>query len=65
MYRPSILVIMETICDPNRPKKTFKLLGFNGLHCINVRGYAGGVVVSWREYNVSMNLVEKNYNMST
>lgn len=57
MYRSIILVIMETVCDPNKLNKTFQLLGFDGWHFTDVRGYARGFVVVWREDDVCMSLI--------
>lgn len=53
MYLPSILVIMDKICDPNKVNKNFQLLGFDGWNFTYVRGYAGGFVIAWREGDVS------------
>ena len=47
MYRPSILLITETRCDPNKLKKEFQLLGFDGWHYPDFRGYARGIMVAW------------------
>jgi exonuclease III len=40
--KPDILVILETRCDPEKLRKTFNLLGYNGYDFTEVRGYAGG-----------------------
>lgn len=60
MYRPRILVIMETRCDPNKLEKTFQLLGSDGWCCTNIRGYAGGLVVVSIEGDVSISLAKLN-----
>lgn len=60
MYRPRILVIMETRCDPNKLEKTFQLLGSDGWCYTNIRGYAGGLVVVSTEGDVSISLTKLN-----
>ncbi|PNX89465.1 hypothetical protein L195_g045585, partial [Trifolium pratense] len=48
-YKPVMVVIMETRCDPNRLRRTFMLLGFDKFIATEVEGYSGGIVVAWKE----------------
>jgi hypothetical protein len=43
-----MIVILETRCDPEKLRKTFHLLGFDGFLATKVIGYAGGIVVGWK-----------------
>lgn len=48
---------METRVDPNKLKRTFQLLGFDGFCCSNVNGFAGGIVVAWKTEVVQLVVV--------
>ncbi|PNX94787.1 hypothetical protein L195_g017967 [Trifolium pratense] len=43
------MVIMETRVDPKKLSKTFKLLGFDNMQHTECRGFAGGIVVAWKD----------------
>jgi hypothetical protein len=47
---------METRVDPNKLKKSFKLLGFDYMHHSDCRGFAGGIVVAWKSSDVHINV---------
>jgi hypothetical protein len=59
--KPVMLVIMETRCDPCKLKKTFNLLGFDGFLASEVNGYAGGIVVVWKEDYMMVNMQIKKF----
>jgi hypothetical protein len=60
-WKPSMLVIMETRCDPNKLKRTFNLLGFDGFLASEAVGYAGGIVVVWNENLFTVELIHKSF----
>lgn len=57
VYKPNILVIMETRCEPNRVAKVLKKLGFDDIVSNSNDGYAGGIIVAWKSYRVQIELV--------
>ncbi|XP_058767392.1 uncharacterized protein LOC131641086 [Vicia villosa] len=54
IYHLVILVIMETRCDPCRVAKTLKKLGFHDYVANSNNGFAGGIIVAWREDSVHL-----------
>lgn len=44
--KPSIYVILETRCDPNKIQKSLKLLGFYEYLVMENHGFAGGIGVA-------------------
>lgn len=58
---PEILVILETRIDPLKIKRTFSLLGFEGFISSEVRGFAGGIVVAWKESYANITLIAKSF----
>lgn len=60
-----MLVITEIRCDPEKLKRTFNLLGYDGFHAMNTNGYSGGIVVVWKVNKLMVQLVyKKNSNFS-
>jgi hypothetical protein len=59
MYKPVMLVIVETRCDPNKLCRTFDLLGYDGFSATEVNGYAGGIVVAWKEDHINVDICKK------
>ncbi|GAU43241.1 hypothetical protein TSUD_241320 [Trifolium subterraneum] len=59
--RPSMVVIMETRCDPNKLKRTFNLLGFDGFIATDSSGFAGGIITAWKEDCISVTLENKKF----
>ncbi|PNX73217.1 ribonuclease H [Trifolium pratense] len=60
-WRPVMVVIVETRCDPNRLKRTFNLLEFDGFLASDVDGYAGGIVIAWKENLFMVDLIYKTF----
>lgn len=58
---PEILVILETRIDPLKIKRTFALLGFEGFISSEVRGFARGIVVVWKENYANISLISKGF----
>lgn len=56
-----MLVIMETKYDPNKLKKNFNKLGFNGLLAINIIGYVGGIALTWKDDSMHITLIQKQF----
>lgn len=54
LHRPDILIIRETRIDPIKLRRTFTLLGYNGFTYSQVRGFAGGIIIAWKEDYVSI-----------
>jgi hypothetical protein len=61
MYKPILLVIVETRCDPLSLEKTFKLLGYDGLVASEVHGYAGGIAVAWQTQYITVDVCIKKF----
>jgi exonuclease III len=59
--RPDIFVIMETRVDPKKLEKTLNLLGFDKMVYENCRGFAGGILVAWKEDSVTVNLLKNDF----
>jgi hypothetical protein len=47
-WKPVMLVIMETRCNPDKLKKTFNLMGYDGFLATENSGFAGGIIVAWK-----------------
>lgn len=45
MKNPSMLVVVETLCDPLELRNTFEKLDFGGFLFTKVNGYAGGILI--------------------
>jgi hypothetical protein len=43
-----MLVIMETRCNPDKLKRTFNLLGYDGFIATENSGFSGGIVAVWK-----------------
>ncbi|XP_058766533.1 uncharacterized protein LOC131640142 [Vicia villosa] len=56
VYKPIILVIMETRCDPHRAAKTLKKIGFDDYVINSNNGFAGGIIVAWKIDGVHLQL---------
>lgn len=61
IHKPDIAVIMETRVDPGRLRNTLRLLGFNGYCFSQVHGFAGGIVVAWREDNITLRVLHTTF----
>jgi hypothetical protein len=61
MTKPDIVVIMETRTEPSKLRRTFELLGFDGFVNSEVRGYAGGIIVAWKQSLVGVQLLVTNF----
>jgi hypothetical protein len=60
-YKPVMLVIVEIRCDPNKLRRTFSLLGYDGFIATNVEGFSGGIVVVWKEECMKVELQFKKF----
>jgi exonuclease III len=56
-----MIVIQETRCDPEKLRKTSSLLGFDGFLATDVHGYAGGIMVGWKDVNMKIQLISRNF----
>jgi hypothetical protein len=61
LHKPVMIVIMETRCEPEKLRRTFALLGFDGLCATDVNGFAGGIIVGWRKEDMKVQLVDKSF----
>ncbi|KAI5438051.1 hypothetical protein KIW84_023968 [Lathyrus oleraceus] len=60
---------METDCvgchgdkmSPNRLRKTFQSLGYDGFTTTNYYGFAGGIIAVWKDQNISVYEVAKEF----
>ncbi|XP_058774266.1 uncharacterized protein LOC131648533 [Vicia villosa] len=60
MYHSSMLVILETRCDPKLLDKTFEKLDFDKNMFVENRGYSGSIVVEWKSSYFEINLCKKD-----
>jgi hypothetical protein len=56
-----MVVIVETRCDPNKLRRTFKLLGYDEFTATEVQGYAGGIVVAWKKDYIMVDVCNKSF----
>ncbi|CAK8571584.1 unnamed protein product [Lathyrus sativus] len=59
MYKPTIFVVMETRCEPNRLHNTLQKLGFDEVISSSNMGYAGGTLVAWHKDRMNITLSAK------
>jgi hypothetical protein len=59
--KPIMVVIVETRCDPNKLRRTFKLLGYDEFTATEVQGYAGGIVVAWKKDYIMVDVCNKSF----
>ncbi|XP_058726963.1 uncharacterized protein LOC131598369 [Vicia villosa] len=55
-YKPGVLVIVETRCNPSIPIKALRRLGYDSMESIDNTGYAGGIVVAWKSSDIGLSL---------
>lgn len=58
--KPSILVIMETRCDPLKVKQTLSKLGFDAIDYSGNVGFAGGIIIAWKSTDISLQVCRKD-----
>lgn len=44
-YKPNMLVIMETSCDPSKSTKSFNRMGYDDIVLVVNESFVGGIVV--------------------
>lgn len=44
-YKPNMLVIMETSCDPSKSTKSFNRMGYDDIVVVVNESFVGGIVV--------------------
>jgi exonuclease III len=60
-WRPVMLVVMETRCNPDKLKRTFNLLGYDGFLAAENSGFSGGIIVGWKGDSLIVNLELKKF----
>jgi exonuclease III len=60
-HKPVIMVIMETRTSPTKLKRSFQLLGFDGYQFADTNGYAGGIIVAWKEGTISVDVLYTHF----
>jgi hypothetical protein len=55
------MVIMETRTSPTKLKRSFQLLGFDGYQFADTNGYAGGIIVAWKEGTISVDVLYTHF----
>lgn len=58
-YKPKVLMIMETMCNPNKLNKSFTRTGFDDIISVENKGFACGIMVAWNKKLVTVELYEK------
>jgi hypothetical protein len=61
LYKPIMIVIMETRCDPNKLRRSFSLLGYDDFSATEVQGYAGGIVCGWKKDYITVDVCKKHF----
>lgn len=61
VHKPDVLIIVETRVDPSKLKRTFLLLGYNGFCFAQVNGYAGGIIIAWKEENLHIKVLRTTF----
>jgi hypothetical protein len=56
-----MLVIMETRCNPDKLKRTFNLLGYDGFLAMENSGFSGGIIVAWKVGCFVVNIITKKF----
>jgi hypothetical protein len=60
-WKPLMLVIMETRFNPDKLKRTFNLLGYDGFIATENSGFSGGIVAVWKVDCFIVNLEIKKF----
>lgn len=58
VHKPDVLVIVEPRVDPSKLQRTFPLLGYTGFCYSPVQGFAGGIILAWKQANVSVKVLK-------
>jgi hypothetical protein len=61
LYKPIMLIIMETRCDPNKLRRSFSLLGYDDYSATEVQGYAGGIACGWKKDYITVDVCRKHF----
>jgi hypothetical protein len=61
LNKPVMLVILELRCDPNKLRRSCKLLGYEEFIATEVEGYAGGILVAWKKDDLTVDVCIKNF----
>jgi hypothetical protein len=61
LNKPVMLVILELRCDPNKLRRSCKLLGFDEFIATDVEGYAGGILVAWKKDYLEVDVCRRNF----
>jgi hypothetical protein len=56
-----MIVILETRCEPEKLRKTIEILGFDGFLATDVHGYAGGIVVGWKNEAMKVDMLQRRF----
>ncbi|XP_058784715.1 uncharacterized protein LOC131659557 [Vicia villosa] len=59
-FKPSMLVIVETRCDPNIITKSLMKLGYDTFKIISNWGFAGGIAMAWKSNAMDVFILENN-----
>ncbi|XP_045810455.1 uncharacterized protein LOC123904892 [Trifolium pratense] len=60
-YKPVLIVIMETRTSPLNLRRSFELLGYDGYQYANNNGFAGGIIVSWKERLLDVEVIVNHF----
>ncbi|XP_058778740.1 uncharacterized protein LOC131652797 [Vicia villosa] len=59
-FKPCMLVIVETRCDPSIITKSLKKLGYDTFESSSNRGFAGGIAMAWKSGAMDVFILENN-----
>ncbi|XP_058769166.1 uncharacterized protein LOC131643032 [Vicia villosa] len=55
-FKPKMIVVVETRCDPTKLMNSFKKLGFDSFLSNCNQGYAGGICVAWLDVEIKITM---------
>ncbi|XP_058784670.1 uncharacterized protein LOC131659504 [Vicia villosa] len=59
-YKPAMMIVVETRCNPTLPSKAFKKLGYDMIESSVNNGFTGGIIMGWRLGEMNVHVCQKN-----
>ncbi|KAL4307123.1 uncharacterized protein LOC107605009 [Arachis ipaensis] len=58
VYKPDLVILMETRCSGDNAKKAIRSFGFDFYHIEEAQGYSGGIWIMWKDPNLDIRVVQ-------
>ncbi|RYR73445.1 hypothetical protein Ahy_A02g007794 [Arachis hypogaea] len=58
VYKPDLVILMETRCSSDNAKKAIKSFGFDFYHIEEAQGYSGGIWIMWKDPDLDIRVVQ-------